>query len=248
MFEFAAQAPRWPRKAATGALMAPPLRHEGLFFSPSVSFALPRSEDTSPAARFARAREADLCEPIMSLQLNTPPAAEPVTLDQAKAWLRIETGDDDALISSLVSAARARAEWHTGRAFVTQGWTLWLDEWREPCAEIPLPPLQGVSSVTFYARDDSATILDAGDYTVDSASQPGRVMLTPGGALANLRAINAVAIAFTAGYGAADAVPGAICQAILEIVAMLYAHRGDDAAPTPDAALALLAPYRLVKL
>jgi uncharacterized phiE125 gp8 family phage protein len=184
----------------------------------------------------------------MSLQLNTPPAAEPVTLDQAKAWLKVDTSDEDALISSLVSAARARAEWHTGRAFVTQSWTLWLDEWREPCAEIPLPPLQGVSSLTLYARDDSATVLGAGNYTVDAASQPGRVMLKQCVALANLRPINAAAIAFTAGYGGADAVPGPISQAILEIAAVLYAHRGDDAAPTPDVALTLLAPYRLVRL
>jgi uncharacterized phiE125 gp8 family phage protein len=57
-----------------------------------------------------------------------------------------------------------------------------------------------------------------------------------------------VAIAFTAGYGDADTVPADITAAILEIVAALYAHRGDDAAPTPGAALALLAPYRRVKL
>jgi len=185
----------------------------------------------------------------MPLQLNTPPAAEPVTLAQAKAWLRVDTGDDDALIASLISAARARAEWHTGRAFVTQGWTLWLDAWPAgACAEIPLPPLQGVTSLTMYARDDSAAVLGAGAYTVDAASQPGRVMLKQGMALADSRAINAVAIAFTAGYGAANAVPGEIVQAILLIVAALYAHRGDDTVPTPDAALALLAPFRVVKL
>lgn len=184
----------------------------------------------------------------MPLQLNTPPAAEPVTLEQAKAWLKVDGGDDDALIASLISAARARAEWHTGRAFVTQDWTLWLDAWREPCAEIPLPPLQGVTSLTLYARDDSATVLGAGDYTVDTASQPGRVLLKSCTALADLRPINAAAIAFTAGYGAAEAVPGQIVQAILLIVAALYAHRGDDMAATPDAALALLAPFRVVKL
>jgi uncharacterized phiE125 gp8 family phage protein len=184
----------------------------------------------------------------MSLHLNSPPAAEPVTLDQAKAWLKLDTGDEDVLVTTLIGAARARAEWHTGRAFVSQGWTLWLDTWPDGgAAEIPLPPLQSVSSLTFYARDDSATILDPGDYTVDAASQPGRVMLKqwpPG----NLRPVNAVAIAFTAGYGAAGAVPGDIAQAILMIAASLYTHRGDDAPPRPDAALALLAPYRMAKL
>jgi uncharacterized phiE125 gp8 family phage protein len=186
----------------------------------------------------------------MSLVLNTPPAVEPVTLDQAKAHLKVDSGDDDALIAALISAARARVEWHMGRALVTQGWTLWLDDW--PCdgvAEIPLPPLQSVASVTLYGRDDAATVLDAAVYQVDAVSQPGRVALKPGaGVFTDLRCINAVAIAFTAGYGDASAVPAPVVQAILRILAQLYVHRGDDAPPLDGATLSLLAPYRMVNL
>jgi uncharacterized phiE125 gp8 family phage protein len=184
----------------------------------------------------------------MSLQLNTPPAAEPVTLAQAKAWLRVESGDDeDALIASLIGAARARAEWHTGRAFITQGWTLWLD--RTPAlAEIPLPPLQGVGAVTLYMQDDGAVVLDPDQYRVDTVSDPGRVALKPGIDLSGLRAMNALSIAFTAGYGDAADVPAPVAQAILQILSSLYEHRGGDKAPTPDSALALLAPYRMPKI
>ena len=98
----------------------------------------------------------------MSLQLNTPPAAEPVSLAEAKTWLRVDTDADDVLIGALVSAARARAEWHTGRAFVTQAWTLWLDA-MPLCVEIPLPPLQAVASLTQYDRDGNAAVLEAGN-------------------------------------------------------------------------------------
>ena len=176
----------------------------------------------------------------MSLQLTTPPAAEPVTLAQAKAWLRVESGnDEDDLIGALIPAARARAEWHTGRAFVAQGWTLWLDR-AALCIEIPLPPLRGVTTVTLYAPDDSATVLDEGGYTVDLAGARLLLKAPP----LNLRGLNGVAIAFTAGYGDAADVPAPIVQAILQIVAALYEHRGGDTVPTPDNALALLAPYR----
>lgn len=180
----------------------------------------------------------------MSLQLNTPPAAEPVTLDQAKAWLRVESGgDEDALIAALIPAARARAEWHTGRAFVTQAWTLWLDR-ADTCIDIPLAPLQAVQSVTLYRRDDSALALAAGDYAVDAAGSRVLLKAAPFG----LRPINAAAIAFTAGYGEAADVPADIASAILQIVSALYEHRGGEAAPTPDSALALLAPYRIPKI
>ena len=47
--------------------------------------------------------------------------------------------------------------------------------------------------------------------------------------------------------GAAD-VPAPIKSAIGQTVTWLYEHRGGDAAPMPQAALALLAPYRAVCL
>lgn len=178
----------------------------------------------------------------MLLQLTTPPAAEPVTLDQAKAWLRAESGnDEDALIAALIPAARARAETHTGRALMAQGWTLWLDGCGH-AIELPLPPLQSVQAVTLYALDGTATLLDAGAYAV--AGQRLVFAAPP----TNLRAANGIQVAFTAGHGDAADVPAPIAAAILQIVSALYDHRGSDVAPTPDAALALLAPYRILKL
>jgi uncharacterized phiE125 gp8 family phage protein len=183
----------------------------------------------------------------MSLQLITPPAIEPVTLAEAKAHLKVDTTDDDALITTLIAAARARAEWYTGRAFVTQSWMLWRDCWAE-LVEISLPPLQAVTAVTVYAPDGTATVIDPSAYTVDTASQPARIQfgcIPPIG----LRAINAVSIAFNAGYGdGADDVPAPVREAILEIVAELYTYRGDGPEEISLCAQALLAPYRIFNL
>lgn len=179
----------------------------------------------------------------MPLQLTLPPVTEPVTLQQAKTWLKVETDDEDALIASLIPAARARAEWHTGRAFITQGWTLWLDS-AAAAIEIPLPPLRAVTSVTLHRADGGEVVLDAGEYTVDVPGSRLVFRVAP----ANLRAASGIAIAFTCGYGAAADVPAPVTSAILMLLAALYEHRGDDAAPSPDNALALLAPYRGVRL
>ena len=186
----------------------------------------------------------------MSLSLTTPPAVEPITLAEAKAHLKVDTTDDDALIGALISAARARAEWHTGRALITQGWTLHLDAWPVlGTIAIPLPPLQSVTLVTTYARDDSATVLSSALYSVDTASAPGRVALKcdmppP----IDLRNVNAVAIAFTAGYGDAESdVPQLLREAIFELIAFLYENRGEAPAELPQGCLALLAPFRVLK-
>jgi len=63
----------------------------------------------------------------MGLKLTTAPAVEPVTLAQAKAHMRVDIADDDALITNLITAARADAENVCRRAFVTQKWDLYLD-------------------------------------------------------------------------------------------------------------------------
>lgn len=183
----------------------------------------------------------------MALQIVTPPALEPVTLDDAKAHLKVDTADEDALIATLVTAARARAEWHLGRALVAQSWIQWLDCW-QGAVEIALPPLIAVTSVTAFARDGGETSIDPADYFVDTASAPGRVAFDRA-APPDLRARNAVAIAFDAGYGAAaEDVPAPIREAILAIVADLHTNRGDGAGNAPPSALALMAPYRMFKL
>lgn len=63
----------------------------------------------------------------MRLVPITPPAAEPVTLDEAKLHARVLYDDDDALISSLIVAARKYCETAIKTALVTQSWTLMLD-------------------------------------------------------------------------------------------------------------------------
>ena len=185
----------------------------------------------------------------MSLQLTSPPALEPVTLAEAKAHLKLDTSDEDALVATLITAARARAEWHSGRAFVTQGWMLRLDSWpQDGIAEIPLPPLVSVGEVAVIADDDVRTVLDPAVCYVDKASEPGRVVFADGPPV-RLRKRDCLEIAFTAGYGdAATAVPGSIREAILEIVGDLYSHRGDEYGTVGLAGQALLAPYRILKL
>src|SRR4051812_22094950 len=40
---------------------------------------------------------------LMTSILLTPPAAEPITLAEAKAYLRVDNGDDDAVITALIA-------------------------------------------------------------------------------------------------------------------------------------------------
>lgn len=59
---------------------------------------------------------------MYSLALVTPPAAEPLSLAEAKLHLKVEIPDDDALIGSLITAARLYVERSLGRQLVTATW------------------------------------------------------------------------------------------------------------------------------
>lgn len=63
----------------------------------------------------------------MALRQLVAPASEPLTLQEAKLYLRVETPEEDDLLLGLISAARFDAENRTNRALVTQKWELVLD-------------------------------------------------------------------------------------------------------------------------
>jgi Phage gp6-like head-tail connector protein len=64
---------------------------------------------------------------MASLQIESPAAAEPVTLAEAKSHLRVTISDDDALIATYVQAAREGVEAFLGRSLVNKGYRQSLD-------------------------------------------------------------------------------------------------------------------------
>jgi uncharacterized phiE125 gp8 family phage protein len=162
------------------------------------------------------------------LVLTVPPAAEPVAIAEAKAYLRVDTADDDGLIGALIAAAREYCEAFQNRAYVTQTWQLWLDSWPEAREiRIPRPPLQAVNAVKYYGADGVEYTLAPTDYLVETQSEPGRLVLAPGRSWPSvtLRPAGAVCVEFVAGYGAPDRVPQRVRQAILLLVGHWYDSR-----------------------
>jgi hypothetical protein len=56
----------------------------------------------------------------ISYQVITPPTSEPISLSDAKSYLRLDFSDDDALISELISDARRHAENLLRKSLATQ--------------------------------------------------------------------------------------------------------------------------------
>jgi len=223
----------------------------------------------------------------MSLTRIVTPPALPVT--EAEIWdhLRVpltgspESPADQGHILTLIDAAVAGidgADGWLGRALVEQTWDLKLDYFpghrtseqgyhgayfAGDAILVPLPPLRSVTSITYVDTNGDTQTLSSALYTVDTASEPGRIVPVYQEVWPSTRGqIDAVTVRFVCGYepGASaspptDAdyqlnVPKPIKAAIKLLVAELYEHRedvnvGQSVNAMPFGSEALLAPYRI---
>jgi uncharacterized phiE125 gp8 family phage protein len=187
--------------------------------------------------------------------LLTPPAVEPLTLDEAKAYLRVATSDDDALIGTLIAGARGHVEAQTHRALITQSWRIGRDVWPVNGRIAVLPaPLRTLLAARIYDGDGNAQAIDPQSFVIDTISAPGLLSFAPWSVPQPGRDHAGIELDVSVGYGDAAAdVPEPLKLAIRLLVAHWYENRG---VVTPGASLAvlpanvaaLIAPYRVRSL
>ena len=181
----------------------------------------------------------------MSLTILSPPATEPISLSDAKAHLRVTHTAEDALIASLITAAREHIEAELGLAMITTGF-------REEGAvgDRGLPLSRGPTpAITAVSRSDGAggwTALDASAWRLCAGAWPASVM-SSGLSLTRQE----LRVDYQAGYGSASGdAPESLRQAVLALVANAYGAR-DAAAPVQPSLLAAelwIAPFRRPRL
>jgi len=188
----------------------------------------------------------------MSMTMTAAPAAEPVTLDEAKAHLRVDGDGENAFISSLIVTSRLQIEAALGLALVTQSWRLTLDDWpADFTIELPMRPVQTVDSIEVCTSGDTDLALAPSMYVLDGNAAPARIVFEAP-LPAPCRAAAGITIDFTAGFGGPSSVPQNIKHALLLLVAHWFENREpqehEKSAAVPAAISALLAPYRVVRL
>ncbi|HEY8580911.1 MAG TPA: head-tail connector protein [Beijerinckiaceae bacterium] len=179
------------------------------------------------------------------------PAVEPMTLAEAKAWLRVDTTDEDAVVAALIVAARQRVERATRQALIAQTWRLVWDAWPSGDLPIPLTPFMSLVALRVYAANNVAAVIAPATYVVDPDPLGARVrFLSPPAAPG--RVVAGVEAEVVVGYATAAAgLPAPLLHAVRLLVARWFARRGDgdepDAGLPPDVE-ALVAPYRRARL
>ena len=178
---------------------------------------------------------------------------KPVTLVEAKEWMRIDHDLDDMLITSLIEAATGHTQDLTRRQWVDDTKTVYWDTFP---AEFVLPwtpiDLAAVTTLKYYNTAGVQTTLPAAYYEEDADSVPSRVRLSYGYEWPALQdRTDAIELIWVAGYGTEAEVPEPPKIAIKMLVAHWYENReaatdGRPVLEVPMAAKALLAPYMIL--
>lgn len=143
-----------------------------------------------------------------------------VTVEEVKTHLRLDTSDDDAYCSALISAADSWMEEYLQRTLTVRARTL---KAVSLCTGMQLPygPANSITSITYLDGSNVRQTLANTEYElIDGRVYPAFNKYWPYA----LPYPGSVAITYQAGYAPAD-LPAAIKQGVLMFIGLLYENR-----------------------
>lgn len=169
----------------------------------------------------------------MSWKVTQEPQYLPISLADAKEYLRVQFDTDDQLITDCIRAATSYCEEELDLAIMEQQITVKLDAFPNGPIELPRANLLSVTSVTYI--DSNGDSQPFTDFAVDDFSIPARVVANEDWPEAK-GVTNAVTVVYQAGYkanetgsAAENPAPGAVIQSLKLLITNFY----DNRSPVP---------------
>lgn len=161
-----------------------------------------------------------------------------VTMSEAQAFTRVETGEEEALLAGLVRSASALCEAFLGQVIIARPFEEELPargEWQK----LKVAPVRSIDEVSL----DEVPVA-AGAYGIDIDSEgTGWVRLTDAAKTGRVRVTGTAGLALSQ-----NGVPEPVRQGVLRLVSHLFAGRDGDGGDIPAAVTALWRPYRRMRL
>lgn len=185
----------------------------------------------------------------MKLKTITPPSTEPLTLIEAKQYLKAAE-EDDITILSLIKQAREYCEDYQSKKYIAQTLEAYLDQF--PCGSIEFrdcSPVQSITSIKYISCDGEENTFDDTNYSLDDVSFVNKIDLAYEKTWPSitLKQTNGIKIQFVAGYGNAEDVPESIKWAMVLHMKVLYDdYKPDERARLEKARDSLLGMRRVI--
>jgi hypothetical protein len=169
--------------------------------------------------KFCENPGSDLYDGVLSLTLGD--GTEPLTLQEAKDWDKIDQDVDDDIITALITAARRICEKFSGIGFINRTIDANINN-SNGGFQLPYGPITG-----------DPTAADADGNTLDLTYQFGQI-ISPRGRMT---------VSYTAGY---TTLPEDLKTALKAQVLFLYENRGESTVAVSPIAKMILEPLREV--
>lgn len=173
--------------------------------------------------------------PTRALSRVQNPEIEPLTLAEAKLYLRVDGDVEDLLIASLIRAAREAAEEYLRKSLANQQWKLTYEDYAPLRTPLPRGPVQEIIAVKRVTRDGSETVLSESNYHLNARHDMLHFDSIP--------MSYEVTIHYETGYDE-EGIPASVRQGMLIHLAEMYGNRAGAAQPMPAASLCLYKPHR----
>ncbi len=166
-----------------------------------------------------------------------------VTMSEAQAYVRIETGEEEAVLAGLVRSASALCEAFLNRVVLARAFSVDVaasSEWQR----LELTPVRAIDAVATVDAAGTETPLPVGAYAIDvDSSGDGWVRASQADGGLRLRVSGSAGMADDE-----NNIPEPIRQGVLRLVAHLFTSRDGAGGDPPAAVTALWRPYRRLRL
>ncbi len=174
----------------------------------------------------------------LKLKVISTAAIEPITVIDAKKYLRIDDDEDDFVVMGLIKQAREYCEEYQGKKYINQTIEGYLDYFPSGNGNIEFrdcSPVQYVESIKYTDKDGIEHVFGQENYSLDNVSFVNQIYLNYGKSWPStiLKPQNGVKITFIAGFDSVSQIPETYKWAMILHMKLLY----DDYKPEERAKL-----------
>ena len=166
-----------------------------------------------------------------------------VTMSEAQAYVRIETGEEEAVLAGLIRTASAVCESFINQVVIARDFEVDLPAsgaWER----LPVTPVRSIGEVDAIDSSGNAALLAGDSYAIDiDSAGDGWVRVAQANGVTRVRVIGAAGIATDE-----NGVPEPIRQGVIRLVAHMFTMRDGGGGEPPAAVTALWRPYRRMRL
>ena len=176
---------------------------------------------------------------VRDITIISEEVTNPITLAEAKNYLRVDFSEDDDLIESLITSARVRLEQYAGIAMTER--TLQVVAYVDELIELPYAPITNILNVEYFSANTWVEIEDGAYEVIGTTVRKVFTINYPG---------MEYRFTYNCGY---DCVPSTLKTATLKLVSDLYEYRESSveaSRPSPNLTTAyeLMKPFKRINI